>query len=181
MQRQSESGQISPVGPRADTQLLPRMRVIGRNPMSVIVRVFGLKADMVRLPRRATCGLMHRNKRTHAPQQADSCTAASGISNAAEPPDHDLPARGKSHPMLVENKRYTVWLAEAAIGEVDSVSLYELRRRGLVGMSHYGHALITQSARPRVRALELLSRNRRHSAPWAPRSARSPRQLLRSP
>jgi hypothetical protein len=55
------------------------MRVIGRNPMSVIVRVFGLKADMVRLPRRATCGLMHRNKRTHAPQQAVSLTRLSRL------------------------------------------------------------------------------------------------------
>ena len=37
-------------------------------------------------------------KRREGPQ-ADSCTATSGISNAAEPPDHDLPARGKSHPI----------------------------------------------------------------------------------
>ena len=83
--------------------------------------------------------------------------------------------------VLVEDDRHAAGLAESAIGEADSVSLYELCRRGLVGMNHDGRSLIIQSAPHRVRALGLLSRNRRRSAPWAPRSARSPRQLLRSP
>ena len=83
--------------------------------------------------------------------------------------------------VLVEDERHAAGLAESAIGEADSVSLYELCRRGLVGMNHYGRSFIIQSAPHRVRALGLLSRNRRRSAPWAPRSARSPRQLLRSP
>src|SRR5207253_10122476 len=42
---------------------------------------------------------------------------------------------------------------------------------GLVGVNHYGRALITQSPPHRLRALELLARNRRRSVPWAPRSA----------
>src|ERR1700730_8746292 len=75
-------------------------------------------------------------------------------------------------------------LGELAIprGEIAKLlCLDELRRCGLVGMNHYGRDLITQSAPHRVRALGQLSRNRRDSAPWAPRSARSPRQFLRSP
>src|SRR6202022_694267 len=83
--------------------------------------------------------------------------------------------------VLVENERYAVRLAVATIGEADAVGLDELRRRGLVGMNHYGRALITQPAPHRVRALGLLSRSRRRSSPWALRSPRSPRQLLRSP
>src|SRR5205085_7805317 len=83
--------------------------------------------------------------------------------------------------VLVEDERYAVRLAKAAIGKADAVGLDELRRRGVVGMNHDGGSLITQSAPHRVRAPGLLSRNRRRSAPWAPRSTRSPRQLLRSP
>jgi hypothetical protein len=66
--------------------------------------------------------------------------------------------------VLVEDKRYAVRLAEATTGEADAVGLHELRRHGLVGMKHYGGALITQSTPHRVRALGPLSRNRRRSA-----------------
>src|ERR1700693_5570389 len=41
----------------------------------------------------------------------------------------------------VEDDRHAAGLAESAIGEADSVSLYELCRRGLVGMNHYGRSL----------------------------------------
>src|SRR3977135_3594772 len=58
--------------------------------------------------------------------------------------------RGK--PVAVEDDRHAAGLAESAIGEADSVSLYELCRRGLVGMNHYGRSLIIQSAPHRVRA-----------------------------
>src|SRR5207253_7390426 len=71
------------------------------------------------------------------------------------------------------------YLPGSCRGKPDSDELSE--RSGLVGVNHYGRALITQSTPHRVRALELLSRNRRRSAPWAPRLPRSPRQLLRSP
>src|SRR3982074_1101464 len=43
--------------------------------------------------------------------------------------------------VLVEDDRHTAGLAESAIGEADSVSLYELCRRGLVSMNHYGRSL----------------------------------------
>src|SRR6201998_585493 len=43
--------------------------------------------------------------------------------------------------VLVEDDRQTAGLAESAIGEADSVSLYELCRRGLVSMNHYGRSL----------------------------------------
>src|SRR6202043_1804642 len=43
--------------------------------------------------------------------------------------------------VLVEDDRHTAGLAEAAIGEADSVSLYELCRYGLVSMNHYGRSL----------------------------------------
>src|SRR4029077_10039890 len=43
--------------------------------------------------------------------------------------------------VLVEDDRHTAGLAESAIGEADSVSLYELCRRGLVSMNHYGRFL----------------------------------------
>src|SRR5229473_2244203 len=39
--------------------------------------------------------------------------------------------------VLVKYDRHAAGLAESAIGEADSVSLYELCRRGLVGMNHY--------------------------------------------
>src|SRR5712675_470475 len=45
--------------------------------------------------------------------------------------------------MLVEDDRHTAGLAESAIGKADSVSLYELCRRGLVSMSHYGRFFVT--------------------------------------
>src|SRR6202043_2199779 len=38
--------------------------------------------------------------------------------------------------VLVKDDRHTAGLAESAIREADSVSLYELWRRGLVGMHH---------------------------------------------
>src|SRR6266576_4332714 len=43
--------------------------------------------------------------------------------------------------VLVEDDRHAAGFAESAIGEADSVSLYELCRRGLVGMTHYGRSL----------------------------------------
>src|SRR6202051_3849229 len=43
--------------------------------------------------------------------------------------------------VLVEDDRHTSGLAEAAIGEADAVGLYELCRRGLVSMNHYGRSL----------------------------------------
>src|SRR3984957_17314953 len=43
--------------------------------------------------------------------------------------------------VLAEDERHSSGLAEAAIGEADSVGLYELRRRGLVGMNHFGRSL----------------------------------------
>src|ERR1700674_5352848 len=43
--------------------------------------------------------------------------------------------------VLVEDDRHTAGLAESAIGEADSVSLYGLCRRGLVSMNHYGRSL----------------------------------------
>src|SRR5712675_2823130 len=43
--------------------------------------------------------------------------------------------------VLVEDDRHTAGFAESAIGEADSVSLYELCRRGLVSMNHYGRSL----------------------------------------
>src|SRR6266436_4689143 len=43
--------------------------------------------------------------------------------------------------VLVEDNRHTAGLTESAIGEADSVSLYELCRRGLVSMNHYGRSL----------------------------------------
>src|SRR5882724_7426947 len=43
--------------------------------------------------------------------------------------------------VLVEDDRHTAGLAESAISEADSVSLYELCRRGLVSMNHYGRSL----------------------------------------
>src|ERR1700720_2501255 len=43
--------------------------------------------------------------------------------------------------VLVEDERHAAGLAEAAIGEADSVSLYELCRRGLVSMNHCGRSL----------------------------------------
>jgi hypothetical protein len=79
--------------------------------------------------------------------------------------DERVPVIHRPGEVLVENERHAVRLAEATIG----VGLDELRRRGLVGMNHYGRALITQSAPHLVRALGLLSRNRRRSALWAPR------------
>jgi hypothetical protein len=39
--------------------------------------------------------------------------------------------------VLVENERYAARFTEATIGEADAVGLDELRRRGLVGMSHF--------------------------------------------
>src|SRR6266403_1412715 len=45
--------------------------------------------------------------------------------------------------VLVEDDRHPAGLAESAIGEADSVSLYELCRRGLVSMSHYGRFFVT--------------------------------------
>src|ERR1700676_1151534 len=42
----------------------------------------------------------------------------------------------------IEHERYAVRLAEAAIGEADSVSFDELCRRGLVGMHHCGRSFI---------------------------------------
>src|SRR6185295_2992440 len=50
--------------------------------------------------------------------------------------------------------------------------VHELRRRGLVGMNHYGLALVIQSAPERERAPGLLSRNRCRSAPSVPRLPR---------
>src|SRR6202171_4158791 len=99
-----------------------------------------------------------------------------------------IPIVDRPGEVLVENERHAARFAEATIGEADAVGLDELRRRSLVAMNHFwtamnhhGRALFTQPAPRRVRAPGLLSRNRRRSAPWAPRSARSPRQLLRSP
>src|ERR1700730_10223885 len=103
-----------------------------------------------------------------------------------------IPMVHRTGEVLVENERYAVPLAEAAIGKADAVGLDELGRRGLVGtnrfgagtnyfragMNHYGRAFITQPALHRARAQELLSRNRRRSAPWVTRSPRSPRQFL---
>src|SRR2546427_715961 len=89
--------------------------------------------------------------------------------------------------VLVKDERHSAGLAESAIGETDAVGLYELCRRGLVCVVIHnkspcgGSHGISQPAPHRVRAPGLRSRNRRRSAPWAPRSARSPRQLLRSP
>src|SRR5882762_1776376 len=90
--------------------------------------------------------------------------------------------------VLVEDERHAARFAEAAIGEADAVGLDEPRRRGLVGMNHFwaamnhhGRALFTQPARRRARALGLLSRNRRRSAPWGPRLPRSHQQFLRPP
>src|SRR5258707_11684851 len=95
--------------------------------------------------------------------------------------------------VLVENERHSAGFAEASIGEADAVGLDELRRRGLVVMNHFWaglkhfwaamnhRALIIQPTPHRVKVLGLLSRNRRRSALWAPRSPRSPRQLLRPP
>ena len=39
--------------------------------------------------------------------------------------------------VLVEDERYAVRLAEAAIGETNAVGLGELRRRGLVGVNRF--------------------------------------------
>ena len=69
----------------------------------------------------------------------------------------------------------------AAILLAVELLLFELRPRSLMGMNHDGRALFTRSAPHRARAPGLLSRNRCHFAPWAPRSARSLRRLLRSP
>jgi hypothetical protein len=44
-----------------------------------------------------------------------------------------IPIIHRSAEMLVEDERHTAGLAEAAIGETDSVRLDELRWRGLVG------------------------------------------------
>ena len=57
----------------------------------------GVVASMSALNSEADIRVPHRHVRLGP--QADSCTATSGNSNAAEPPDHDLPARGKSHPI----------------------------------------------------------------------------------
>src|SRR6202022_2308394 len=43
--------------------------------------------------------------------------------------------------VLVEDDRHASGVAESAIGEADSISLYELGRRGLVSMNHYGRSL----------------------------------------
>src|ERR1700722_12082764 len=83
--------------------------------------------------------------------------------------------------VLVEDDRHTAGLAEAAIGEADAVGLYELCRCGLVCVViHHkspcgGSHGVSQPAPHRGRAPRLPSRNRRRSAPWAPRSTRSPR------
>ena|SRR2546423_1876152 len=58
--------------------------------------------------------------------------------------------------MIVEDERHATRFAEPAISETDVVGLDELRRRGLVGMSHHGRALVTQPAPHRVRAPGLL-------------------------
>src|SRR6202790_4761492 len=71
------------------------------------------------------------------------------------------------------------YLPGSCRGQPDSDELSE--RSGLTGVNHFVRALITQSTPHRVRALELLALNRRRSAPWAPRSARSRRQFLRPP
>ena len=44
--------------------------------------------------------------------------------------------------VLVEDDRHAAGLAESAISEADSVSLYELCRRGLVGINHLGRSFI---------------------------------------
>src|ERR1700674_4168262 len=75
--------------------------------------------------------------------------------------------------MLVENERYAVRLAEATIGEADAVGLDELRRRGLVGINHYGRALITQSA-PRTSARAALAQSTSFCTVGAPLSPIAP-------
>src|SRR6202035_5073126 len=45
----------------------------------------------------------------------------------------------------VENERHAAGFTESAICEADSVSLYELCRRGLVGINHHGRSLIIDS------------------------------------
>src|SRR6202161_2316589 len=76
--------------------------------------------------------------------------------------------------VLAKDERHASGLAEAAIGEGDSVGLYELCRRGLVGMHHNTRSFVIFLEPHPVRARGLLSRNRRRSALWALRSARSP-------
>src|ERR1700719_3335925 len=49
--------------------------------------------------------------------------------------------------VLAKDERHSSGLAEATIGEADSASLYELCRRGLVSMNHYGHSLFLSRRR----------------------------------
>jgi hypothetical protein len=47
---------------------------------------------------------------------------------------HRVPVIHGAEVVLIENERHAAGLAEPAIGEADSLSLYELRRRGLVAV-----------------------------------------------
>ena len=66
----------------------------------------------------------------------------------------------------------------------DEKTISDCQSSKVVRSSHVfadaGH-LFSHQASHRIRALRQPLRNRRRSAPWAPRSARSRRQLLRSP
>ena len=48
--------------------------------------------------------------------------------------DRGIPVIHSTPKMLHENERHAAQLAESAIGEADTVNLYELRRRGLVAV-----------------------------------------------
>src|ERR1700720_1129850 len=54
-----------------------------------------------------------------------------------------IPAVHVGIEVLQKERRNRARFAESAIGEADSVSLYELCRRGLVGMNHCDRFLIT--------------------------------------
>src|SRR5271168_2036382 len=70
--------------------------------------------------------------------------------------------------VLAKDERHSSGLAEAAIGEADAVGLYELCRRGLVGMHHNTRSFVIYPESHPVRARGPLSRNQRHSAPGNP-------------
>jgi len=53
-----------------------------------------------------------------------------------------IPVIHSADVVLVEDDRHAARLAESAISETDSVSLYELCRRGLVGINHLGRSFI---------------------------------------
>src|SRR3989442_14844384 len=106
--------------------------------------------------------------------------------------DNDLTILGKpiqkrrvpvveiSGEVLVKDKGQTTSLAPAPISEANTVGLNKLGGNCRRCIRAHGLVLIRKSPN-RIRVPGLLSRNRRRSAPWVPRSLRSPRQSLRPP